>query len=193
MAIPYIGTWDNSPPGSVTTPGVGWSNLPPVPMPPNTDIGGGFLDTPPVGTPLPQRTPSNEPPVVRPYAPSGVVQITGYILLSTGASDRIILSQGGFLILAGSAGQFSNLPPVAGTVPGAAGAGWNDAAPVANPNAFPPFNNAAPGAAPNPFPSANNTAPVANPVPPSQGTSNNQPPASIPLPTSASDAPPVPI
>jgi hypothetical protein len=191
MAIPYIGTWDNSPPGSVTTPGVGWSNVPPVPMPPNTDIGSGFLNNPPVAALLPSRVPSNLPPIARPYAPSGITQDVGYILLSTGATDKVILSQGGFLVLAGSPGQFSNLPPEVGTVPGSVG--WSNASPVARANVFPPFDGNAPGAAATPFPPANNTAPGANPVPPGQGPSNNQPPINIPLPNATNDAPPVPI
>jgi hypothetical protein len=190
MAIPYIGTWDPTPPTDKTPASLGWSNLAPTGKPL-----GSLVPHPsaPLRTDVPVRPPSNDAPVIRPYAPSGITQFAGYLLSSSGPDDQLLNSAGGFLMYAGISGMFINASPEVGTPPLAAG--WNNSVPVAGAAAFPPFNNSTTAAAPIPSAQgpANNTPPVGGTLPPAQAPPNNQPPVGIPLPfLTANNAPPLP-
>ena len=159
MAIPYIGTWDNTPPG---------------------------------GTALPFRDPSNVPPVLRPDAPSGVTHETGYIILSSGITDHILLSQGGFVLLAGTAGQFSNIPAVAAPLVGMSA---NNTPPVAHAASWAAADNTSPVERDNAFPPGNNSWPVPADIPIASGVgpANNSKPVARDLGGAMSNVPPVPI
>jgi len=177
--IPYLGVWDNRPPDeAVVIPKRNTDNAPLVkplpPMVPNNTA-------PAAKTDLPFRVPVNDSPEGHPFAPSGITQLAGYLLLSSGPDDQIMNSAGGFLLYAGAPGMFSNTVPVASVVPGVS---WDNTAPASKTTAFPPFNNSPGLAAPLPpgFGASNNTPPGGAAVPPGQGSANNSVPVPIPLP-----------
>jgi hypothetical protein len=176
--IPYLGVWDNVPPGERPASAGSWSNVAPNPktLPGTVPISAG-----PARTDIPFRVPVNDSPEGHPFAPSGITQLAGYLLLSSGPDDQIMNSAGGFLLYAGAPGMFSNTVPVASVVPGVS---WDNSAPAGKTTAFPPFNNSPGLGAPLPpgFGASNNTPPGGAAVPPGQGSANNSVPVAIPLP-----------
>jgi len=158
MAIPYIGAWPDFPPAVKTLTGQSWSNVIPVPK---ALAGSVPTSSVPVRTDIPGRDAAiNTPPEGHPYSPSGITQLQGYLLLSSGPDDQIMNSAGGFLLYAGSPGMFSNAAPVASPIPPSAG---DSGAPVGSPlppSLNPPANNSAPLPNPHPFGPADNVPPV---------------------------------